>query len=486
MKRKLISMLVCGMALMLSAIYHPIDVNAASDSNGLYDKAEVHAYRESNTYPSKDGYVFAGWYQDAAFEKPVSGITPETGAYAKFVDANVLTVKCQLKKDTLAESATTDLRVITSVDSLQYQEIGFEIKAGEKQYVTTSKTVYRTLYGYADESQQSYVPADVFSKTDSKYFMTKRLVNIPRSEFEEVFQITPFWTTIDGTRVYGTLRAVELSEQIYAPDSLGFIAGEGAEVSRKLMGGETVVKAVLNQNEQIYFRDVLDEAGTKGKFFSYDYQYVVFDMYIESADALLFNTSTHNIWTNGRGYDWSGNAAGDLTQGDFLCSYKGEAKDFINRGAWYTVRMKVNAASPLVSIQANGGDATIYLKNLIFTKKNTLSEVMVQNIKEGGIPSPSAAATYGKIRYVYATEEDGLYYERTKFDFGPYYVKAIVEESAKYEGAESAATPFSVGKYTTDSFGFVAGEGTTVSQETKDGENVIKAVLGGDGETGFF
>ena len=37
MKRKFISMLVCGMALMLSAIYHPIDVNAASDANGLYD-----------------------------------------------------------------------------------------------------------------------------------------------------------------------------------------------------------------------------------------------------------------------------------------------------------------------------------------------------------------------------------------------------------------------------------------------------------------
>lgn len=487
MKRKLISMLVCGIALMLSAIYHPIDANAASDSNGLYDKAEVHAYRESNTYPSKDGYVFAGWYQDAAFEKPVSGITPETGAYAKFVDANVLTVKCQLKKDTLIENATTDLRVITSVDSLDYQEVGFEIKAGGKQFVATSKTVYSTLYGFVDELQQSYVPTDVFSKTDSKYFMTKRLVNIPRSEFEELFQITPFWTTIDGTRVYGTLRAVELSEQIYAPDSLGFIAGEGAEVSQKLMGGETVVKAVLNQNEQIYFQDVLDEAGTKGKFFSYDYQYVVFDMYIESADALLFNTSMQNIWTNGRGYDWSENAAGDLTQGDFLCSYKGETKDFINRGAWYTVRMKVDAASSLiVSLQANGGDATIYLKNLIFTKKNTLSEVMVQNIKEGGLPSPSATATYGDIRYVYATEEDGLYYERTKFDFGPYYVKAIVEESAKYEGAESAATPFSAGKYTTDPFGFVAGEGTTVSQETKDGENVIKAVLGGDGKQVFF
>ena len=471
---------------MFVAIHHPIDANAASDFNGHYGMAEVSTYRESNTYPSKDGYVFAGWYQDAAFQNPVTDTTPETGAYAKFVDADVLTVRCQLKKDTLIESPATELRVITSVDSLEYQEVGFEIKAGGKQLVTTSKTVYNKIYGYVDETQKEYVPEDVFSKTDSKYFMTKKLVNIPRTEFDQVFQITPFWTTMDGTKVHGTLKETTLSEEMYAPDSLGFIADEGVAISQKLMGGETVVEAVLNANDQIYFQDVLSATGTRGNFFSYDYQYVVFDMYIAEAKEFLFNTSTHNIWTNGSGYDWSEKAAGDLTQGDFLCTYKGETKDFINREAWYTVRMKVDADSPLVSIQAHNGSARIYLKNLTFVMKNTVSDLKVQNIKEGGIPSPSATTTYGDAKYVYATEKDGLYYERTKFEFGPCYVKAIVEESAKYEAAESVAVPFYVGKFNTDSFGFVAGEGTTISQATKDGQDVIKAVLSGDGKQILF
>ena len=199
-------------------------------------------------------------------------------------------------------------------------------------------------------------------------------------------------------------------------DSLGFIAGEGTTITKVTKDGQKVVKAELSgSGKQVYFKDVVNEYGGKGKFFASNYQYVTFDMYIESASAFLFNTSTHGIWTNGAGYDWSANAAGNLTQGDYLRAYLDGVRVPITNGKWFTVSMKVENYSTMVSIAANGGPATIYLKNLTYTN-------------------------------------------------------AFPQET----------------KYEVDSLGFVAGEGTAVTQVTKNGEKVVKAELSGSGKQIYF
>ena len=147
----------------------------------------------------------------------------------------------------------------------------------------------------------------------------------------------------------------------------GFAAGEGTTFSKVTKDGEDVVKAELSgSGKRVYFQDVITASGERGDFFSEGYKYVTFDMYIESASAFLFNTSTHGIWTNGAGYDWSNNAAGSGTQGDYLSTYLNGTRIPINKGAWYTVSMKVENYSTDVSIAANEGAAVIYLKNLMF------------------------------------------------------------------------------------------------------------------------
>ena len=163
--------------------------------------------------------------------------------------------------------------------------------------------------------------------------------------------------------------AVSFQVNPFVADPLGFVAGNGTTVTTELKDEENVVKAVLGADSHIYFKDVIAENGEKGKFFLTEsgYTHVTFEIYVESASAFLFNTSTQNIWTNGAGYDWSANAAGNETQGDFLRSYQDEVRKPLNRGAWYTVCMRVENYSSAVSIQANGGEATIYLKNLAFT-----------------------------------------------------------------------------------------------------------------------
>ena len=163
--------------------------------------------------------------------------------------------------------------------------------------------------------------------------------------------------------------AVSFQVNPFVADPLGFVAGNGTTVTTELKDEENVVKAVLGADSQIYFKDVIAENGEKGKFFLTElgYTHVTFEMYVESASAFLFNTSTQNIWTDGAGYDWSANEAGNETQGDFLRSYQDELRKPLNTGAWYTVCMRVENYSSAVSIQADRGAATIYLRNLAFT-----------------------------------------------------------------------------------------------------------------------
>ena len=406
---------------VLSVVFPDVvtEANGINSENDYYTKIDVDTYRQAATFPEKEGYVFAGWYQDAEFKNAVSGATPGDGAYAKFLDSTVLSVKCQLKKGTTLDSKSTDLRLITSVDSLDYQTVGFDLEVNGKTASITSKTVYQTIYGYVNDASESYTPGDVFSQTDSRYFMTKNVTNIPQSAFETDILATPFWITLDGTKVTGTARTVKIGDKLFTPDSLGFVAGTGTTMTQEMKDGETVVKAVLSgDGTQIYFKDVVAEDGSKGAFFARTYQYVTFDMYVESTAGFLFNTSTHNIWTNGAGYDWSPNVAGSATQGDYLRSYMNEMRKPLSKGAWYTVSMKIDKDnSPTVSISARDGAATVYLKNLTF-----------------GTAFPT---------------------ELSKDTFKP------------------------------DSLGFMAGSDVTTTREAKDGEAVVKAVVG-DGAKVYF
>ncbi len=210
----------------------------------------------------------------------------------------------------------------------------------------------------------------------------------------------------------------EIAKLPLEPDPLGFVAGKDVTLTSVKKDGEKVIKAVAKENSQIYFKDVITEKGTKGKFFLTDNRYVTFDMYVESTGGFLFNTSTHNIWTNGAGYDWSANPAGDATQGDFVRTYVEGYRTPLKAGYWYTVSMKAEDWSDTVNLQAIGGEATVYLKNLRFNDS-------------------------------FPTEV-----EKLPIDLDP--------------------------------LGFIGGTGTVVSKETKDGEEVVKAVLYGDGQNVFF
>ena len=165
---------------------------------------------EEYTAHQKEGYVFAGWYQDIDSTVPVSSTRTIGWGYAKFVDEETLTVKFQLTAGTTAESEKTDLRLLTAVDGLQYSQVAFLVDVGGTAQTLSSNTVYEQVR--AGEALIS--SADQLFGPDAMYFVTYTLLNIPQGAFDATFTVVPSWTTLDGTVVEGTARSFAIGEVV--------------------------------------------------------------------------------------------------------------------------------------------------------------------------------------------------------------------------------------------------------------------------------
>ena len=164
-------------------------------ADGFY---EVSNYKTSTTpsgytYPAQQGKVFAGWFTD---DTCTTAYTEESGmAYAKFVDAGLLTVKFQEKND------KTALRFLSAIDGIDYSEIGFTFSGtyGEYTIPETTKSVnkvFSTLLaaGYTIEPT-------VFGE-GAQYFSTYTIRNLTPGVAITV-DVEPYWITLDGTKVTG-------------------------------------------------------------------------------------------------------------------------------------------------------------------------------------------------------------------------------------------------------------------------------------------
>ena len=172
-------------------------------------------YEKKDTAP-KDiptGYIFGGWYTAENDEDAVV-TNPEVGKMylAKFVPEEVLGIKAQIS-DTLLKDSTAQksaIRFVTSVDSIKYKKVGFLIKKGTGEVKETNVTnvVYESLYtvtnenGTAGEKITTAFPS-IFHVA-SKYFKTYTIKNVPDSAYNTDITVTPYWITLDGTRVEGT------------------------------------------------------------------------------------------------------------------------------------------------------------------------------------------------------------------------------------------------------------------------------------------
>ena len=176
------------------------------------------------------GYLFGGWYvkRNGLYAPLQAKGDARTGEeiYAKYVPANILSVRCQNEAGDVIERDVTDVQFISAVDSLNYRTIGFEfyrIKEDGNGYYKVGKIgvdgnqetkwTYDYLYIYGEDvnEAQLYSPSEVFGG-GAKYFTTWRIEDIGKTNYSAIIGVKPYWVTMDGVKVYGLSRYMHVED----------------------------------------------------------------------------------------------------------------------------------------------------------------------------------------------------------------------------------------------------------------------------------
>ena len=229
---------------------------------------------EKKIAPVEEGYVFGGWfekvdkktdtsetYMNEGTEEYYAPLTDVSGkAFAKFVPAQVLSVKSQngVEKESSIEEINEDTiknidknnpmftRVVTSLDSANYQKVGFEI------YLANWLRVYKDGLGDSSPNKEATETTRIYKALmeDGQQKNAQTLFG-GESEFLSVWELSaidtasnatlqiyvrPYWVTTDGTKVNGLAEYVHIEDEY-----MGYV-----NVPVNLLGGERIAAGVVN------------------------------------------------------------------------------------------------------------------------------------------------------------------------------------------------------------------------------------------------
>ena len=149
--------------------------------------------------------------------------TSSTSKVAEGSKLDMLTIKMQMLEETYDNGdgkERTDLRIVSSVDSLEYAAVGFKIwyseditngkNGGLNEKPTVSYRTKKVLERIeAGTVEYGYSPKVI--DTSSEYFVTATLKGILKDNFNENFYIKVYYESLDGTVVEGGSRFFNLT-----------------------------------------------------------------------------------------------------------------------------------------------------------------------------------------------------------------------------------------------------------------------------------
>lgn len=171
---------------------------------------------ETKTAPIKAGYVFGGWYADEG-NTPLTETTAASykgTVYAKFVPAYVLSVKAQNESGvTEKDGKTAAIRILSSVDSKQYKNVGIKLLLNNKNDKSPepSKQVYSGLEVTVGDQTELRTAKQIFGEA-SAFVSGWRIYNISDKNDSKIIYVRPYWTTMDGTKVEGLAKYVHVED----------------------------------------------------------------------------------------------------------------------------------------------------------------------------------------------------------------------------------------------------------------------------------
>lgn len=233
--KKIVAGLLAAVTMVVGVTIVPEEAKAAGTAVDVktsieYVETEYQTYSDAwgqqDKIPTKEGYLFGGWYEEVTGDtviKTKDQVSEGTNVFAKFVPSYVMSVKAQnysTTKDTDATDDKTDTRLVSSVDSQAYANVGFEIIDMERGSVIPSdsfNTVYSKLQVIKDGDTKDYTPQEVFGAVPNakgQRFIVLTLQNVPEAKWNADVYVRPYWTTYDGVKVYG------LGKYVYVQDGI--------------------------------------------------------------------------------------------------------------------------------------------------------------------------------------------------------------------------------------------------------------------------
>ena len=335
--KKLVSLvLLIGMVLTSLYVSTPEmgEVQAAAvttDTDGNYIKeyTDVKTYRKAETVDGSgevkyvftaptltvdagDDYadfVFAGWFTDNTCETPLgkTDVTTET-AYAKFVPRDTLSVKFQTANATVTDTEHTvdtnvgAIRFISSVDSLDYSKIGFELEENvqSEEKITGSyeasdvfQRIDSTMQINGVEKEYNFSPKVIGTK--SEHFFTAKWPVTEATKSTD-FKVQAYWITLDGTKVLGDARVVGLDDGSSSKNILNL----------------SVDNVLTTENDETYTARLTTYATAAGETFEETFP----------VEVLYQGTDYTNIRINMDSVDLDGVEGADVTLNDLTSATK--------------------------------------------------------------------------------------------------------------------------------------------------------------------
>ena len=129
-----------------------------------------------------------------------------------------MSVKKQLNTSANAASDKVDIRFLTSIDTLKFSSVGFEVHVNStpvRTFDLRETNAYTSVL--VDGKEQPETPENVFGTKESQYFVLHSIMGIPKAVFGDTFTVQPYWYTLDGTKVHGETDSFHINTLLSAP-----------------------------------------------------------------------------------------------------------------------------------------------------------------------------------------------------------------------------------------------------------------------------
>lgn len=252
-KKTMIAGLIVVIMLTLGVVFVPKQAKAETSretvENGIIYEKDSTNYKMSDYWstdekkaPVMDGYVFAGWYlkNGERFQAMKDVESANDEAWAKFVPEAVLSVKMQVEKGTNAAKETTSIRVVTTIDSTLYKNVGFDIWFNNRLHITEG-TEFNTVFTSIQKENEdgtttTLYPGQEFDEA-SKYFAVLKITDIGNVNYKKLIYARPSWTTMDGTKVEGLAKYVHVED--------GYASNNWLSIPVDVLGGKAIAAGVV-------------------------------------------------------------------------------------------------------------------------------------------------------------------------------------------------------------------------------------------------